>query len=81
MSKARESYPAVSGRSGACDNYKKYKPFYMVPWDGETYIKIYANSREEMLDKVFGIASKIAGHITKEILKEDGLTKEGRRGN
>jgi len=43
----------------------------MVPWDEKTWIKVEADSRNEMLEKVGVIAHKIAGELTEAILKEN----------
>lgn len=54
--------PQLGGMTVACRSHKKFKSFYMVPWDEKTWIKIEAESREEMLEKAFGIARRKNRH-------------------
>ena len=60
----------MGGKTSSCRFYKGFKPFFMVPWDDKTFIKIEAGSRDEMLQKVGVIAHKIAGDLTEAILKK-----------
>jgi hypothetical protein len=59
------------GKTSSCRFYKGFKQFFMVPWDEKTWIKIEADSRDEMLQKVGVIAHKIAGDLAKHILMEE----------
>lgn len=63
--------PWVGPKKDSCRFYKGFKPFFMVPWDEKTWIKVEADSRNEMLEKVGVIAHKIAGELTEAILKEN----------
>jgi len=49
---------------------KKKKRTYKVSWDNETFIKIEAESEEELEDILFGACKKIADSFVKEILQE-----------
>lgn len=75
--KCLHSVPLVGGKSGACRNFRKFKKFFMVPWDAVTFIKIEAESEEEMLEKVGAIARKIAGPVIESILKEHDQCPSG----
>lgn len=65
----------VGCRNIACGRYKKLRPFYMVPWDGKTWIKVYADSEKELMQKTMKIVNEVAGKITDSILNEMGVPK------